>query len=189
MFKKLILLAMAVAALVVFVVPAAAQAEPIVTNAEGEDSAEITAVSTNLKITSGLGTIECGTVDLHLSGGTGHYEGTGTGVGAGTGQHFGPCQTSSGLVVHMDSITATLQLWGGGFGSMSATYIYRITTPFGTLPCDFNASAYSVTYTPTGSRFKVGGPLTGSGGAGCPSTGVTHGEFDLTSGGQPVSIH
>lgn len=73
MFKKPTLLAMA--ALVVFALPAAAWAEPIVTNGLGEDTTDLTAVSSNMTMTTGLGTSEaCGTVDLKLTGSTGTME-------------------------------------------------------------------------------------------------------------------
>jgi hypothetical protein len=188
MLKKLSLLAMAVAALVAFAVPAAAQASEIITNDEGEEATSITAVSTNVKSTTALGTLECGTVDLKLTGSTGSYHGNGTAVGAGEGSHSGPCKSSSGLTVHIDSITASVNLKGGGSGTAEFTYTYRITSPMGTLSCDFNATGTSVSYAPTSSQISIAGTMTGSG-AGCPTTGAIHGTFAVTSGGLPVVIH
>ena len=140
-------------------------------------------------MTTGLGTNEaCGTVDLKLTGRTGHYEGTGTGVGAGQGSHQGPCKSPYGIAMYIDFMTATVQLDGGGTGTISFTYTYRITTSQGTLNCDFSANEASITYTPTSSQIHVSIPMTGSGGPGCLS-GVTHGTFTMTSENEPVSLH
>ena len=189
MIKKLTLLAaVAVTALVALAIPVAAQAEPIVTNSLGEDATELTAVSTNLKTTTAAGTLECGTVDLQLTGGTGHYQGAGYAVGAGQGSHSGPCKSSSGLTLHVDSFEATIQLNGGGTGTIDFTYTYRITSPSGALHCDFNASGGAVTYAPTSSEISISTSMTGSG-LGCATTGNTNGTFAVTSEGESVSIH
>jgi hypothetical protein len=44
------------------------------------------------------------------------------------------------------------------------------------------------TYTPTGSTISLEGPMTGSGFF-CPTEGMIHGTFALSSSGKPVTIH
>jgi len=185
MFKKLTLLAMAVVALVVFAVPAAAQAEPIVTDSLGEEATHITAVSENTVSTTPVGKLECDTVDLTLTGSTGKYHGSGTAKGGATEPHAGPCASSAGFHVHITSITAAVDLPAK---TASFTYAYQLTTPMGTLSCTFTASEAAVSYTSGSDKISVSGSMTGSG-PGCATSGSISGEFTVTSGGEPVVIH
>jgi hypothetical protein len=68
MFKKTMLLAMAVGAIAAFVAPTVASAQ-LLTDPEGvalAKNSEITATSTNLVTTTGLGDLTCGKVTIHL---------------------------------------------------------------------------------------------------------------------------
>jgi hypothetical protein len=66
MLKKMMLLAMSAAALAAFAVPTAASAEQLKENGTAlAVGAEITATSTNLETTTGLGNLTCSKVTVH----------------------------------------------------------------------------------------------------------------------------
>lgn len=189
MIKKLTLLALSAAALVAFAVPAAAQASVAITDETGAEAQTVTGMSENTVSTTSTGTtLECDTVNLHLTRtSTGHYSGTGSAVGGATVAHAGACKSSAGFHVHITSITATVTNEGNGKGSADFTYTYQLTTPFGTLNCDFAAKGASVSS--EGSNISVSGTMTGSG-AGCPGGGTIKGDFAVSDEfGGSVVIH
>jgi hypothetical protein len=188
MFKKLTLLALALAALAAFAVPAAAQAEEIVTDSLGNEATHLEAVSENTIYMTGLGTFDCDTVNLTLEGETGHYSGSGTAEGH-SGNHEGPCISQpSGLQIDVTSITATLSLDGGGTGTADIKYNYSFTGSGFTLSCKFVAAGASVNYAPKSSEISINGTMVGSG-SNCPPSGTISGDFTVSSGGEEVVIH
>jgi hypothetical protein len=189
MFKKLTLLALSVAALAAFAVPAAAQAEVIVTDQLGNEATHLEAVSENTISMTGLGTLDCDTVNLTLEGETGHYHGSGTAEGGGVEPDKGPCISQpSGLLVDVTSITATVSLAGGGTGTADFEYNFLLTGSGFTLSCKFVSTGASVKYTPEGNEISIAGTMTGSG-AGCPTSGSISGDFTVTSESEAVIIH
>ena len=200
MFKKMTLLAAALAALVAFAVPAVAQAT--ITNSEGGIATEPSALSTNTLSTTNIGgtasVLKCQTVKLNLKPTPGEpthltlntWEAKGH-EGSELGHADPECRaTPSGITVTITNITATVKLNGGGTGTADFSYTYKITHPIiGPQHCTFTATGAAVNYTPTSSAIAVAGGMTGEGGGICPTTGSIHGNFTVTSGGLATSIH
>jgi hypothetical protein len=194
MFKKLSLLALSVAALVAFAVPAVAQGNAIITTEGGGAATAITAVSENTVSVTAAGTLSCSTVHLEGNLSTNNTtEATATGSGSAIGSpfftpHHGPCEIEGvAPVVNITSIDLKhLVLDGGGTGT--AEFLYKYTTPAGV--CHFEGHA-DVTYAATTDMINIDGTLVGSATEGnCSTFGVISGDFKVTDGsGNPVVIH
>jgi hypothetical protein len=188
MIKKMMLLATAIAALVAFVAPAAAQAEAIVTNSEGAPAEEITAFSTNTLSTTSLGlTLSCAEVDLNVHLTQNDTEtALGTGTGTANGPNGGPC-TVVGLgapVTITQILVNEIDLDGGGTGTASFTYLYDTLG----LECHFDGEA-GITYEPGSDEIHIAGTLVGPGEP-CPTSGEIHGDFTvLDEFGLPAELH
>ncbi|HEU4737922.1 MAG TPA: hypothetical protein VFS54_02440 [Solirubrobacterales bacterium] len=191
MFKKLTLMALSVAALVAFAVPAAAQAEgPLITNSSGEAAETVEATSSNTISTTSSGVkLECTTVNLHLelpenANTTAKGSGTGTAVGnPGGPTHVGTCRTSSGLGVDITAVNVSeIHLTKhSGVTTGTAKFSYTYDLYAGSMlvaECTFGGSA-TVKATGT-SSLNISGTLTKTGGsASCPTEGTIAGDFAL----------
>jgi hypothetical protein len=201
MFKKLTLMALSVAALVAFAIPAAAQAEnPLITDSLGGAAGTIEAHSGNTTTQTANGKLECATVnlDINLSENTNlkaHGSGSGSAEGTPGKTMTGHCGVSGVLPVHILSITVdTINLTKHGgqtTGTANFTYTYLITHPsLGEIHCTFTGTG--VTVTATGEdTITVAGEVKKSGGSAfCAETGQLAGEFTVTDEfGSPAVIH
>jgi len=193
MFKKLTLVAMSVAALAAFAIPAVAQGAEI-TDSLGEPAQNITAFSTNTVTTSGGSSLECATVDLDLTRtGTGTYHGTGYAKG-----HIneGPTHLKhtctiepEGTIATVESVTVKdVHINGGGTGTAEFSFTFKVA---GVLMCT-SGGKVNLTYTPTSDEASVSGKIKGSENTafGCPPESEITGDFTITDElGEPVVIH
>jgi hypothetical protein len=191
MLKKIMLLGAAIAAFVAFAAPAA-NAE--VTNFLSDQAEHITAHSSNTTSTTPNGTFECTTVTLTLTykSGTADYHGNGTATGTTANMEDTHCEVQNTPIrVLITSITATVDLKGGGTGTADFSYTYDITHPIlGSIHCTFKGTGVGVTYVPTSDTVSIEGAMTGEGGEACANTGETSGSFTVTDEfGEPASIH
>lgn len=181
MFKKTMLLAMAVGALVAFAAPALAQAEPILTSeGKGVEPGEVVTatqdptkhVVTQLKPVS-LGQLTCEVIDLSLKVG----ENTTTTVtGSGTGTATG-CENLKQPVTITTINVSSIDLTANATGNASFTFQYDL----GTLTnCEFSGTV-NLTYGHKSNTVSLvsGNTLTGSGPIGCPTEGEITGGFVL----------
>lgn len=195
MIKKLILLAVSAAALVAFAVPAAAQADPIVTGSSGGAATEVTAVSENTKLTTTSGVLECKTTDfaiILMENNTETAYGYGTGTAQGNphfGSHIGHCTSSTGATVSVTKVTVfQFDLRPGSTGTSSFSYAFDIgSTPF-IFHCTLNGTT-NVTRSNGGNTMTISGSLSGPGPFPCPASGTIHGSFKVTDAGGTVVFH
>jgi hypothetical protein len=185
MTKKLTLLAMVAGALVAFAIPAMASASSL-TQPAGTlvpVGSVVTAVSTNAKMKTSLGTLTCEkwTVNTQVTKNSG--SGTVTAVQSGAGTTSVCKLGSSGLIftnVKFNSLSVTSPTAG------SANFSYEID--FSGLTCKYasTSGATPVTYTSGGSSIHVGGPLTATP-ASC-GTSTFEADFALSRTASPVII-
>lgn len=205
MFKKIILLAMSVAALVAFAAPAAQASGPLITNFLGEKAETIEAHGEDVKTVTETATLECATVNLHINlptnaATTAHGSGTGTAVGTPLKTMTGHCGTSVGIPVHIKSVTVdtihlTRHLNGGVLettGTANFTYTYVLTHPqAGEIHCTFKGTGVKVTKTGT-DTIQVSGEVVKAepSSALCAAKGQLSGNFTVTDEfGEPAHIH
>ena len=190
MFKKLILMALSVAALVAFAVPAAASAEgPLITNSLGGAAETIEATSSNTVSTTPAGELKCTTVNLHIELAENENttaQGAGTGTGEGNPNiptDTGTCVSSSGLGVHITSVTVSnihmTKHGGETTGTANFAYTYDLYSG-STLVAECTIGG-SETVKATGtSTLNISGTLTKTAGTSlCPETGTIKGDFTL----------
>jgi len=184
--KKMMLLAVAAAAVVAFAVPATASATPLLHDANEEAANNVMAVSENTVSTTGFGSFECTTVELSITA----TENTTTMVhGSGSGAAFGtpplghgrdePCLGGSGHVVISRVAVNTIHLDDDGTGH--ASYEFDMASP---LSCTVDVTA-EIAYMPgQGKLSLVNGTLTGTP-VGIPCgllDGSISGDFTLQGG-------
>jgi len=186
MIKKMMLLAVSAAAVVAFAVPAAASATPLLHDANEKAANNVTAVSENTISTTGLGKLECTTVELSI---TATENTTTTAHGSGSGAAFGtpplgherdePCLGGTGHVVISRVAVNTVHLDDDGTGH--ASFEFDISSP---VQCTVDGTA-GISYTPGGTTLTlVNGTLEGT-----PRTfpcnlldGTISGDFTLQEG-------
>lgn len=193
MFKKLMLLAVSVTALVAFAVPAVAQGSAIITNAEGEAAQTITAFSSDTKSKTAGGTLFCNEIEMHIEISQNDTE-KATGSGTGSAKHEGTqeCEIveAGAKVVTVTQVSIPhIQINGNGTGSATFTYVYDIPGP---TKCHFEGTA-GITYTAPTNKIAISGTLTGKkieGAGNCSTTGSIAGNFTVKdeTGGTPI-IH
>jgi hypothetical protein len=183
MSKKLSLLAMVVAALAAFAIPAAANAAPSITSSAGvlaPVGTILTAKSTNAKTVTSLATLTCREVAVNgeLSENTGtsvmverHGEGTTSG-----------CEALGASIRITDptliTLTATPTL-----KTVKLTFIADILGA----SCHFEGDL-TFSYTAGSSSIHISGTVTSATGGICPSTGTFSGDFAITIGATPVIL-
>lgn len=172
MLKKMMLLALSVAALVAFAAPAMAQADELV-DSEGPlpIGAEVTATSTNLVTKSALGELKCTFVTIHAevaeNGPSIHLNDLAT--------------TTAGCNVAITNPTAgTITLEGGTGLATGATFVAAGACDFaGNIPFSYATGTSSLTVTGT-NQLSAPSPC---------GTATMSGSFNLeTSGGEAVTI-
>jgi len=196
MWKKLTLLAMAVAALAAVAAPAA-QADPTITNGFGNPAGSITAESTDTEIATASGTIACDHAVLNIALSQNDTEkATGTGIGAAfdTDKDSKPttCTIKQlGLkVAHFTRITINHIEINNGSGKGTADM--EIEVDIGSNKCDFTSDSVPFTYAATADSISINQAVlattttTGT----CPAGGSLSGDFTLTDEfGLPAIIH
>jgi hypothetical protein len=192
MMKKLTLLAAAIVATAVGVVPAAAQASnPVITNVNGEPAEHVTFEGTGATATTSIGVLRCTTMTLavDLEANTENTAvGTGTGVAQGNPQiptHTGVCVSEpSGAQFSYTQIILTSFDLGGGKGV--ATFKYTVDIPaLGTMCTLFRQA--TLTYTSTSDTITV---VPVSNPTECFGAAVLSFTFTITDEfGIPVELH
>jgi hypothetical protein len=189
MLKKMMLLAMAVGALVAFAAPAIAQAETVITDTEELPATTMTAFSSNLTTTTAVGILDCNTVNItgNVTNGTpatlSEIHGTAT-----SDVHpfstIGECPVRNGegtpiTGARITAISGHAEL-EGGTGTASFDFTYDVTVAPGVFlsGCTFTTSGAALTY--SGDNITLDNAvLTGSGPAGCSTTGELSGDLTL----------
>jgi len=174
MVKKLTLLAMAVAAIAAFAIPAAASAATVT---GAEVNSVIHGVSTNATTATELGTLECEEVtingELTENGPTITADGVGVGSTRGCKIAGSELTVTNPTLVHLSSTgptsgTASLSFVGDLFG--------------GLIKCTYTGTV-AVTYSSGGSSIHLNGPLS----SGCGAA-TFNADFAITVEGSPVEI-
>jgi hypothetical protein len=190
MFKKMMLVAVSVAALVAFAAPAA---QAVITDSNGNTATKITAEGTNVVTSSPQGELKCATVKLflHLTNPPTTYSGTGTASGhvnEATPHQKVTC-TVNNIPVTINSITVNhVETDGAGGGTAAFSFTFTIGH---VLMCN-NVGEGAISYTPTTSTINLEGEMVGTEnvGAGCPATSTIGGVFHvLDELKKPTSIH
>jgi hypothetical protein len=191
MLKKTMLLAMAVGALVAFAAPAA-MAQTTITNTDGEPATTITAFSSNLRLTTTAGILDCDTVNLTggVTSGTpatiSSIHGTATSdVHPLSTVGECPVRNTEGKIVtggRVTAITGHASL-EGGTALVSLDFTYDITVSPGVFltGCTFEVNNAEVPYTTTGVITFTQTPMGGGGGdpAPCADVSFLDGELQL----------
>jgi hypothetical protein len=200
MFKKLILPAMSVAALLAFAAPVAQASGPLITDAKGNAAAEITAESTNTKIVTANGTLECATTKLKAKVTENALTtalGNGTGEGSGTIGKEPHTHCGFGAFA-IDNVAIALSKFhltkhgGETTGTMNFTFTYQMTTPAGTFHCTLADEGGVIVKRTGANTIFVSGNLKKimPSGVFCPAAGEITGDFKvLDLNKDPVTIH
>jgi len=192
MFKKIMLLALAVGALVAFAAPAAAQANVQLTDELGalEENDEVEATSTNLVTTLSSGRLECAHVVLHLTVVTnGLEEVVLEQVGEATtaecfinvGIKF-PAKITDGTLGVGEGHLITIDTWGEG----TTTAHFGADVAALGLACSDDGSVDVLATNETSTLDVLPSVLVGSG-SGC-GNGTIEGTFELSSANGEVLI-
>lgn len=181
MIKKMMLLAVSAAAVVAFAVPATASATPLIHDENKDAANHVIAVSSNTVSETGLGKLNCATVELTITlthntteTASGHGDGVAFGTPEGSHEPGEHCASAFGAI-EVEHVTVTsIQLDDEGTGS--ANFLFVVSSLPG---CTVEGTA-GLTY--SGNTLSlVNGTLTGSP-AGIPCSfldGKISGDFTL----------
>lgn len=186
MLKKMMLLALAVGALVVFAVPTVAQAVVKLEDSQGtlNNGAEITMTSTDTKITiSPTAVMWCTHTEF-----VGEVVGFGTTIFAFFGKfESNGCHVNGVVPLTITSSEGEAEFSEGGGGEASLEFMYDVPG-LGFSKCIDEASGIGLSWeSETNEVAFSGGPLLGTG-SGCPAGAeAIHGQFTIaTTDGDPV---
>lgn len=178
MFKKILLLGMAVAALAAFIAPAMANAATQLTNENGETlpvGTTVTATSENTVTEAEGNVLTCEEVDLH--GTVEVNNGTTVKIVDHEGSTTSGCEFDGFLPVEIDPTLTELHIGPSTPGT--AVFSFTVTT----LGCTATSGASSVVGGASSNSLVVSAAVTGTCG-----NGNLNGEYELFAGGKPVTI-